>query len=60
MIIPLKLKNEVQIKPAYTPKTSPKGNSTSPVSISKDRDDEGFFSSPSEGFPNFFKQLLQG
>lgn len=60
-IIPLKLKNEVPIKPVpYTPKITPKANSTTSVSVVKDKDiNEGFFSSPVQGFPNFFKQLLQ-
>ena len=61
-IIPVKLKNEVPIKPVpYTPNTAPhKANSTTSISVVKEKVNEGFFSSPVDGFPNFFKQLLQG
>ena len=61
-IIPIKLKNEVPIKPVpYTPNSTPhKANSTTSISVVKEKVNEGFFSSPVDGFPNFFKQLLQG
>ena len=45
---------KVPIEPAYIPKVNP----LSPPVANKDS--SGFFSSPSDGFPNFFKQIAQG
>ncbi|KAK4035663.1 hypothetical protein OUZ56_027748 [Daphnia magna] len=52
---PIKLTQEIPIEPVDIPKAT----SLSSASVSN-KDDTGFFFRPTNSFPNFFKQLLQG